>query len=146
VADAVLGSGEDDPLDVEGRCAVLADLRGRPEMAPLFAGLKRVRNIVRKAEDVTIPAVEPDRFAEPAEAALHAAWDAARQVLERALADRDFSAALQPLIDFSAPIDRFFEEVLVMDPDPALQQNRLALCRDVSELFGRLADFSRIRT
>ena len=146
VADAVLGAGEDDPIDAAALCAVLAELRGRPEMEPLFAGLKRVRNIVRKAEGVEVPAVEPERLVEPAEAALHAAWRDAGRALERALADRDFSAALQPLIDFRDPIDRFFEEVLVMDPDPDLQRNRLALCRDVSDLFGRLADFSRIRT
>ena len=66
--------------------------------------------------------------------------------MERALSDRDYSAALQPFIEFKDPIDRFFDDVLVMAPDPKLQSNRLALCRDVADLFGRLADFSRIRT
>ncbi len=146
VADAVGATGEDDPLDAAARCSVLAGLRDLPEMGPLFVGLKRVRNIVRKAGDVELPPVDPERFEMDAERLLYKALCTATLHLRRAIEERDFAAAFQPLIDFKDPIDRFFEDVLVMDPDPDLRQNRLSLCRDVGELFGRLADFSRIRT
>jgi glycyl-tRNA synthetase beta chain len=146
VADAVLGAGEDDAIDAAAKGEVLAELRGRPEMEPLFKGLKRVRNIVAKAGDIEIPAVDASLFQEEGERKLHFALGQARAQLEEALGRREFARALEPLIAFKDPIDQFFEEVLVMADEPDLRRNRLALCREVSELFSELADFGRIQT
>ncbi len=81
---------------------------------------------------------------EPAEAALHAALDSAEPRATAAIAREDFAAAMAALASLRAPIDAFFDSVIVNDSDPAKRSNRLALLERVRAAVHNVADFSRI--
>jgi glycyl-tRNA synthetase beta chain len=81
---------------------------------------------------------------EPAEAALIAALDAAAPRAAAAVVAEDFEAAMAALASLRAPIDRFFDDVTVNDPDPAKRAARLALLARVRDAVHSVADFSRI--
>jgi glycyl-tRNA synthetase beta chain len=88
--------------------------------------------------------VDPERFVNQAEKDLYRDLIASEQDLEKPLAGRDYDAVLNRLSQLKAPIDAFFDEVLVLDKDLALRQNRLALLTRIANLFQQMADFSRI--
>ncbi|HVF93180.1 MAG TPA: DALR anticodon-binding domain-containing protein, partial [Sphingomonas sp.] len=81
---------------------------------------------------------------EPAEAALHAALDAAEPSAAAAIAREDFAAAMAALASLRAPIDAFFEAVTVNDPDPVKRTARLDLLARARDAVHGVADFSRI--
>ena len=81
---------------------------------------------------------------EPAEAALIAALDVAEPAATAAVAREDFEAAMAALASLRAPIDAFFETVIVNDPDPAKRAARLALLARVRDAVHQVADFSKI--
>ena len=64
--------------------------------------------------------------------------------LEKVLAERDYGGALERLNQLKSPIEHFFDEVMVLDEDLSLRQNRLALLTRIANLFQQLADFSRL--
>jgi glycyl-tRNA synthetase beta chain len=64
--------------------------------------------------------------------------------VKEAAAQRRYSEALQSLVALRAPVDEFFERIMVMDEDAARRSNRLALLRDVQMLLGQVADLSRL--
>ena len=66
------------------------------------------------------------------------------QELQKPLEKRDYLGVLERLSGLQAPIDHFFDEVLVLDEDMSLRQNRLALLTHIAGLFQQLADFSRL--
>jgi len=80
----------------------------------------------------------------PAEQALHAALGALADEVRDAVAARDYDRALARLASLRPPIDAFFEDVMVNDPDPALRANRLALVAAIRALFGGVADLSKL--
>ena len=81
---------------------------------------------------------------EPAEAALQAALDTAEPRATAAIAAEDFAAAMAALASLRAPIDAFFDSVIVNDPDPAKRSARLALLERVRAAVHNVADFSKI--
>ena len=81
---------------------------------------------------------------EPAESALHTALDSAEPRATAAIAREDFAAAMAALASLRAPIDAFFDSVIVNDPDPAKRSARLALLERVRAAVHNVADFSRI--
>ena len=89
-------------------------------------------------------APDPARFADEAEHALAAAVAEVREPLETALAGGDVEAALRAAAALRAPVDRYFDAVLVMDKDPELRANRLAQLRQITSLLGSLGDFARL--
>lgn len=86
----------------------------------------------------------PSYTPEPAEAALHAALDSAEPRATAAIEREDFAAAMAALASLRAPIDAFFDSVIVNDSDPAKRSNRLALLERVRAAVHNVADFSRI--
>ena len=104
-----------------------------PDVVQLDPGLRR------GTEDGVSPAE-----AAPAESALVAALDAAEPAAVRAVEAEDFTAAMTALASLRAPIDAFFDQVTVNDPDPAVRAGRLALLARVREAVHRVADFSKI--
>ncbi|HEX9800062.1 MAG TPA: DALR anticodon-binding domain-containing protein, partial [Thermoanaerobaculia bacterium] len=102
---------------------------------------KRIANITKDQ-----PAHELDAaaLALPAERALSEASRTFSASLEDALARRDFAAGLAAVGQLAPSLEVFFNEVLVMDPDPANRANRLALLQQIAEEIGRLADLSRL--
>jgi glycyl-tRNA synthetase beta chain len=116
-----------------------------PEAQALAAANKRVGNILKKS-DAAPAAVDATLFAEPAETALHAALAAATPGAEAAFAAGDYSASLQALAVLKAPVDAFFDTVMVNAEDPKLRANRLGLLRSLHTAMNRVADLSRLAT
>ncbi|RPI28018.1 MAG: hypothetical protein EHM52_05375 [Actinomycetota bacterium] len=90
------------------------------------------------------PAVDPARFTAPIEAELAAALAAAAGPVRAALAGLDVEGAVAAAAPLRGPVDRFFDDVLVMDPDPAVRANRLAQLAAVVNLLVEIGDLSRL--
>ena len=142
--DAVLAAAPRSPLDFDARLAALAGFLARPEAASLAAANKRIANILKKAEGFVPGAVDAGLLRDPAEQALHAALAQLRARVPAAIAQRDYAGALGALAALRGAVDRFFDDVMVNDPDAALRTNRLSLLAELRALFGGIADLSRL--
>lgn len=135
--------------DFDRRLRAVGEFARRTEATSLAAANKRVANILRKqTEDAAaapIPsAVDTAHFELDAERELYAALGVARAETEGLLGSRDYAAALARLAALQAPVDRFFDDVLVNADDPAVRANRLALLAQLKATFGAIADISRL--
>jgi len=141
VAQAVLAVARLSPREVLARAEALAAFRKRPEAEALAAANKRIANILRQAGGVPEGAAgEP----EGPEAELARAVAAAAARVDDLEAD-DFRGTLEILAGLREPVDRFFDEVLVMDPDAAVRARRLALLASVRDAFLRVADIGELQ-
>ena len=140
--DAVRASSPVSPLDFGARLAALAKFLGIPEAGSLTAANKRIANILKKADLGASGTVDVAALLEPAEKDLHEALAGVVPEVERALAKRDYSAALTRLATLRPAVDGFFDGVMVNAEDPALRRNRLALLAQVRHQFTRIADLS----
>jgi glycyl-tRNA synthetase beta chain len=147
VVDAVLTAGFDDLTGAARRLTALTDLVRRPDFGALAQTFKRVANIVEKqGKDVVPGQVELSLLQDAAERALHAEVGRVSARAEGLFGDENYQAALQLVAELKKPVDAFFEQVMVMAPDPALRANRLRLLMAIGSLFGRVADFSRLQS
>jgi glycyl-tRNA synthetase beta chain len=149
VVNAVLAAGSDDVVDAITRAQAVKGVLHLPEFLAISAACKRMRNILRQAVDKALPiAAEFDYSIESAEEAKM--LDArARQMSDRVEKDRAEKSYLNALIMLSTlreDVDRFFDKVMVMDEDPNIRANRLALLQTLLENFSTIADFSEIVT
>ena len=147
--DAVFAlEGQDDLLMVVRRVEALGAFLATEDGANLLAGTKRAANILRaeeKKDGVVISgAPHADHLAEPAEIALAAAIDTARAEIRSALSREDFAGAMTALAGLRAPVDRFFDDILVNAEDANLRLNRLRLLAEIREATREVADFSKI--
>ncbi len=115
-----------------------------PEAPALASANKRVANILKKAEGEVPAAVDAALLREPAEQALAGALAAVAPPADAAFAAGDYSASLQALAALKAPVDAFFDAVMVNAEDPALRRNRLALLAQLHRAMNRVADLSRL--
>ena len=138
---AVLALGSDDLVDIERRIRVLDTFAGSATATSLLASAKRIRNILKKNGERD-EAVAAERLVEPAEQALWQSWQALAPAIDAALQKSDYRSALDQLATLGAPLDAFFTDVMVMNDDPALQQNRLALLTTLQRGFDQIADLS----
>jgi glycyl-tRNA synthetase beta chain len=115
-----------------------------PEAPTLAAANKRVGNILKKAEGEAGGAVNAALFAETAETALFAALSEIAPRADAAFAAGDYTASLRALAALKAPVDAFFDQVMVNADDPALKANRLALLHRLHQTMNRVADLSRL--
>jgi glycyl-tRNA synthetase beta chain len=113
------------------------------EAPALASANKRVGNILKKA-DAVLSAVQPALFAEEAERALQTALDVVRPRADAAFDSGDYTASLRELAALKAPVDAFFDSVMVNADDPALRANRLALLAQLQASMNRVADLSRL--
>jgi glycyl-tRNA synthetase beta chain len=133
------------PLDeVVARVNAVQDFRRLPEAEALAAANKRVMNILRKSGADASPALERSRLVDGAEKDLCVAIEKLLPVVHRHAARSEFTAALCALSSIRQPVDRFFEEVLVMAEDRILRGNRLALLRGLAEAMNQVADISKL--
>ncbi len=141
VVNAVLSASFDGPLDALNRIKALSRIKKEHDFEPLAVAFKRVMNIIKGGVQ---EAVNPELFASDAEKALYeAVTETAKKVRPQREAG-NYGEALECIASMRAPVDRFFEEVLVMDKDPQVRTNRLALLTSVAGLFNGIADFSKI--
>jgi glycyl-tRNA synthetase len=139
---AALAAGTLDPLDVRLRVAALESLKEDANFTAISISFKRIRKILAQAaEDGP---VDSALLRESAERALYERMMKARERLAELVERRDYAEALRTLAALRAPIDLFFDEILVMDRDPAVRRNRVGLLRALAALFLSLADFSEV--
>jgi glycyl-tRNA synthetase beta chain len=147
LVDAVFALGDDDLVRIVARVAALDAFLGAEDGANLLAGYKRATNILKAEEKkAALPTGPAERLAgAPAEeTALIDALDRALPAVEAALAAEDFALAMRALAALRAPVDGFFEKVLVNADDAAERENRLRLLMQVRDAMGRVADFSLV--
>ena len=135
-------------LDFDRRLKAIGEFAALPEAPALAAANKRIRNILKKsaATDAIPDVVDPALFDNDAERALHAAVDAAMTATDPMLASKDYVATLQRLAALRAPVDAFFDSVMVMADDPAVRGNRLALLKRLADRFASVAEISLLAT
>ena len=115
----------------------------KQDMEKNIQAFVRTGNIARKAEDVQA-AVEADILAEQVEKDLYKAYEVAASKVEKEVAAQDYAGAIATLSQLAAPIDAFFDGVMVMDKDEKIKNNRLGLLKLVDNLVCQVADFSKI--
>jgi glycyl-tRNA synthetase beta chain len=131
-------------VDFDRRLAAVQTF-GRLEQAQsLAAANKRIANILRKAGDPEGLKVTQKLLQESAELALFNALDSAQQKIAPMLETRGYAEVLNELADLRDPVDRFFDDVMVMADDDAVKNNRLALLGELRALFLNVADISRL--
>jgi glycyl-tRNA synthetase beta chain len=134
------------PLDFHQRLLAVREFAALPEAASLAQANKRIANILRNTPVDPGALVDPDLFESGEELALHTAVAAARDAHQAALAQRDYRTSLVRLAALRAPVDAFFDAVLVMAEDPARRRNRLAQLQGLRGMFLDVADLSCLPT
>jgi glycyl-tRNA synthetase beta chain len=141
---AVAAVGTTRPLDFEQRMVAVNEFLNLPEAEPLTAGNKRIQNILKKQEQPVDGLIQVDLLQEAAEKALFDAVAGMTPRINAATAARSYTDALTELAQLRAPIDRFFDEVMVMADDEAIRRNRLALLQQTGALFLSIADLAQL--
>jgi len=131
---------------VPHQLAAVRAFAGLPEAESLAAANKRVANILRQAaaKGEAFQNAEAKLLKEPGERALFDALGAASQQATPRFERGDFTGYLKTFAVLKAPVDAFFDTVMVMVDDPALRQNRLALLADLRQAMNRVADLSKL--
>ncbi|MFO1506610.1 MAG: glycine--tRNA ligase subunit beta [Lysobacterales bacterium] len=134
-----------DLTDFDQRLRAVVEFAQLPEAQALAVANKRIGNILRQAGGAGgDDGVDPALLEDGAERELAAAIDAARADVAPRAAGRDFVGVLKRLAALRAPVDRYFDAVMVMADDPALRRNRLALLRRLRALFLGVADIAQL--
>lgn len=147
IIDAVLTPEADDLLMVARRAEALTAFITSEDGINLLAGTKRATQLLAAEEKkgtVVADGVSEALLTLDAEKALFAAIKTASAEAADAVAKEDFRSAMQALSKLRAPVDAFFDDVLVNDEDAAIRANRLALLKAIREATGTVADFSKI--
>jgi len=141
VIQAVLARRPTRPADFDARVRAVSHFRTLDSAEALAAANKRVSNILAKA-DAAIGEINLTACVEPAEKALAEAVLALRAEVQPLIAKGDYTAVLDKLANLRAPVDSFFDNVMVNAEDPVLRQNRLAILNTLQALFLQVADIS----
>jgi glycyl-tRNA synthetase beta chain len=132
--------------DIPKRLAAVRAFAALPEAASLAAANKRVGNILKKVEGNVAVKVDAALLKEEAEVALHAALAAVTPTADAAFTRGDYTTSLQSLAALKAPVDAFFDKVMVNAEDAALRINRLGLLATLHAAMNRIADLSKLST
>jgi len=130
------------PVDFEKRIKAVAKFQTLPEAAPIAAANKRISNILAKVKDEINSNVDANLLQEDAEKALSEILEALESKLRPLFLEGDYESALFELASLQAPVDAFFDSVMVMADDLAVKNNRLALLNRLRNLFLQVADVS----
>jgi glycyl-tRNA synthetase beta chain len=142
--DAVLSQNPRQLADVMARLKAVRDFSALPEAASLAAANKRVVNILKKSQGEALVLTDSSIPKEPAEAALQHALLSVDAAADIAFRRGDYAASLQALAALKAPVDAFFDTVMVNVENPALRANRLGLLAQLQSAMNRVADLSKL--
>jgi glycyl-tRNA synthetase beta chain len=145
LVDSVLARRPTRPSDFDRRIHAVAAFRALPEASSLAAANKRIRNILRKAEEPIPQQPDIGLLREDSERRLAELVQGHSVDLAPLFAAGRYSEALTELSTLREPVDDFFDRVMVMCDDAALRRNRLALLRSLEALFLGVADISRLQ-
>lgn len=142
--DAVVSQRPQRLGDIPKRLAAVRAFAALAEAEALAAANKRVGNILKKAEGAVAAAIDKGLLQEAAEVALAAALAEVKPAADAAFAKGDYAASLQSLAALKAPVDTFFNDVMVNAEDPALRANRLGLLATLHLAMNQVADISKL--
>jgi glycyl-tRNA synthetase beta chain len=142
--DAVLSQSPAQLNDLIDRLTALREFNALAEAAQLAAANKRISNILKKNATAIPKDCSSKLLQVPAEIALHQALEKLTPTLTAAYEKRQFVDLLKALVALSAPIDQFFADVMVMDPNPELRDNRLALLQQLHQKMNLIADLGKL--
>ncbi len=130
--------------DVIERLLALREFNALPEAAQLAAANKRISNILKKTSTVIPASYSPKLLILPAELALVKILETTSPQLNLAYQQGQFVVCLEILVALAQPIDQFFADVMVMDPQPELRDNRLALLQQLHQKMNLIADLGKL--
>ncbi|MDP2380947.1 MAG: glycine--tRNA ligase subunit beta [Pseudohongiella sp.] len=142
--DAVLSLNPQHLSDIPKRLAAVRAFTALPEAVSLAAANKRVGNILKKTESAIADTVNPDWLPETDEQALYQALQDIEPKTKKSFATGDYTASLQLLATLKAPVDTFFDHVMVNVEDESLRNNRLALLKQLHQIMNQIADLSKL--
>jgi glycyl-tRNA synthetase beta chain len=145
VVNAVVAAGVEDVRDAIARAEALTAVRGSEDFAAISAAFKRIKNILRQAEEKKLDIGSPlsIKLAPPAQELYDAAAFLAPKVA-KLREERAYVPALTEIASLRPVVDTFFDKVMVLDPDPAIRGAHLGLIDEVLHGFSTIADFSEI--
>jgi glycyl-tRNA synthetase beta chain len=144
--DAVRALAPSDLADFDRRLRAVVEFAKLPEASALAAANKRIGNILRQAEGNAARDVDASLLEAGAERELADAVAAAKSDAAPLIAQRDYVGLLKRLATLRAPVDRYFDAVMVMADDARVRANRIALLESLRSLFLRVADISLLPT
>ena len=142
--DAVLSLAPELLSEIPTRLAAVRAFSTLAEAPALAAANKRVGNILKKVEGEVKAEVNANLLQEPAEIALNAALSQVKPVADKLFESGDYTASLQALAALKAPVDDFFDNVMVNADDVNLKNNRLGLLAILHQTMNRVADLSKL--
>jgi len=145
VIQAVLANAPTAPLDFDKRIKAVSHFKTLEEAATLAAANKRVGNILAKFKGELYPEFKSDLASEAAEKALAEALNEVKNNIAPLMLAKDYQAALTALACLKAPIDNFFDNVMVMADDEAVKINRLTLLNEIRNSFFAIADVALLQ-
>jgi glycyl-tRNA synthetase beta chain len=142
--DAVLSLSPNQLAEVPRRLSAVQAFANLPEAPALAAANKRVSNILKKVEGEVKAEVKTALLQEAAEKSLYQALSDNKPKADQLFEAGDYAASLQALALLKAPVDTFFDDVMVNAEDPALKANRLGLLATLHQAMNRVADLSKL--
>ncbi|HWM94946.1 MAG TPA: glycine--tRNA ligase subunit beta [Thermoanaerobaculia bacterium] len=139
--EAALATGGGSLPDLKARVEALHRVREEPDFLTVVLAAKRIVNILKDAPDEQL---DERFFTEPAERDLHAAFQGLRNEVEEAAASGDYERCLRRIAALAPVLDRFFVDVMVMDPDPKVKANRIALLQAIHRTVSRTAKLTEV--
>jgi glycyl-tRNA synthetase beta chain len=130
--------------EVPARLSAVRTFSELPEAPALAAANKRVSNILKKVDGEVQAQVDASLLAEPAEIALSASLSRVKPEADKLFESGDYTASLRALAALKAPVDDFFDNVMVNADDPALKANRLGLLATLHQTMNRVADLTKL--
>ena len=141
---SVTGASIDNIPDIWNRVKALENMKQKPDFEPLAAAFKRVVNIIKKADISADISIDETIFESESESELYKAVESVSKKVGSYLDISEFDGALKDIATLKVPVDKFFDDVMVMADDEKVRNNRLALLSKISDLFANIADFSKI--
>jgi glycyl-tRNA synthetase beta chain len=142
---AVAEVAPDNLADFDQRIKALRDFSQMPEAESLAAANKRIRNILKKSDEQLATRADSSLFQDEAESVLANKLDEVTPQAQPLFEQGAYTEGLKILAGLKEPIDRFFDQVMVMSEDDALRKNRLTLLQQIEGLFLSVADISRLQ-
>ncbi len=141
--DAVVSQSPDRIDLVPARLEAVRAFAALPEAESLAAANKRIANILRQADGAPA-AFDPDALTAAEEKALLSAFSLVRSDFEKAYESLRYTDALKSLASLKAPVDAFFDKVMVMDKDARVRANRIGFLASLHGTMNRIADLSKL--
>ncbi len=140
VVEAVVSVEFDDIFDAKRKIEALTEFRKATDFEALGTAFKRVVNIVKDHSG----SVSDEHFIDDVENQLHNSLIDVRERAENNILEKNYLDSLLQMKELKDPVDKFFDNVMIMDKDPRIKENRLSMLAEIKNLFFKIADFSKL--